>query len=264
MPVAPTVTVVVKESAGRTLQYSSWERYVKLEASTSELTSEVRIKVEFLISFPNTPAAQRCVINLSLDFGLPHHVNQGQADDDDGFLRFIMTLSDYLTCQVSIEFVDFLLAKVFLGVVEEWFGALEPVPRSSLMTVTYRNRHLINSVAGSFARLGVAAFIAAYAWFGRADLGNFQKAAYAISIGFCTWAVVAVIVSEGQRSFRRYVGRCVLPSVILLSEGDNRAFATAKARSEKSVSSVVSITASAVLAIVLNVAASYLFVFFHG
>jgi hypothetical protein len=64
---APTVTIVMNYGGGKKEQYSSWERFKFLQTSTTQVTSDISLKYEFLISLPNTPGPQRCVIGIMVD-----------------------------------------------------------------------------------------------------------------------------------------------------------------------------------------------------
>ena len=114
----PTVTVVIKQDNNQSLQYSSFERFLNFRESSTSLTSEVIIKYEFIIQIHGTETHQRCIINIDVDSGLPVLHNSRENEFDDDFFE-LMFVGDSRVLTVSIDFVDFLVAKNFMNGIEE-------------------------------------------------------------------------------------------------------------------------------------------------
>lgn len=89
----PTVTVIVKNKDSKKLQYSSWERFQDFSVNSPDMTSELIIKLEFMIQLPNTVSPQRCIINVSLDSGLPVVTTRREEGPNLYMLEFLSFLS---------------------------------------------------------------------------------------------------------------------------------------------------------------------------
>lgn len=126
--VKPTVTVVLKQADSKSLQYSSWEKFRDFQINSTEITSELNLQFEFITHLPNTPGPQRFVLNINLDSGLPF-VRSRAKNDLNGlyFSLFSFLAKDFPTVRISIDFVDFLIAKIFAASVEEWFNGLDVI-----------------------------------------------------------------------------------------------------------------------------------------
>lgn len=124
----PTVTVVVKHDNEKSVTYSSWERYNTLRANHPEVTSEILIKIETVLKIPNTVTDQRIVINLDIDSALPLLISDKKKKYeriDLGF--FLFHRNTWKTVTLNIDFIDFLVAKNFASIIEEWFSHLEKI-----------------------------------------------------------------------------------------------------------------------------------------
>ena len=125
----PTVNVIMTHGDDKKVRYSSWSRWKTLPVNVRSITSDITIRWEFVFQLPNTNTSQRCVINVTMDSGLPlieHH------DDDDEllgtpFIRFFPFARKYRTVVISIDFVDYLVAKTFSGFIGKWFDGLTAV-----------------------------------------------------------------------------------------------------------------------------------------
>jgi hypothetical protein len=143
----PTVTVIVKNADSKKLQYSSWDRFQDFSINSPDITSELIIKFEFIVQLANTPTPQRCIVNVSLDSELPVVEARGKDRHDLFMLEFMGFLAtDYRTVEISIDFVDFLIAKIFCGVIEEWFLTLDIAPTSKLTTFLIKKADLVRSI----------------------------------------------------------------------------------------------------------------------
>ena len=113
---SPTVSVVLKQANSKSQTYSSWEKFREFQINAFEITSEVSIKLEFLAKLPSTVTPQRCVVNVSLDSGLPVIHENFKQNASSEFLSFFFPISqNFPTVEISIDFVDFLVAKILVA-----------------------------------------------------------------------------------------------------------------------------------------------------
>ncbi|MFC7539532.1 hypothetical protein ACFQU2_08760 [Siccirubricoccus deserti] len=233
----------------------------KFQSNTVEITSEFILKYEFLLSLPNTITPQRCIVNIGLDSALPvvAHEDDNPFGPHRSFFRIFTSAGEWRTVDISIDFVDFLIAHIFSGVIEEWFGTLECVERPRWAEYVCKHLLIFNSIWGHVSSMGLAAFIATYAWAMSGQELRIGDLAYAISIAIVIWAFLKIAAGLVSEAFNDAVGRCLIPTVILVTEGDRRAYAKLKLPKNKVLRSMGSITLGAVFGVFLNVVASYLY-----
>ena len=144
----PSVSIVVKKSTSESVQYSSWERFCEFQLNSTDVTSEVSIRLELLLKLPLTEHPQRCSVNASLDSGLPI-IAREPGMTAGPFAEFVMLFAyeKYRTVSISVDFVDFIVAKVLVGVIEEWFASLDGIPRGRLTSALLRNSTTITHAA---------------------------------------------------------------------------------------------------------------------
>ncbi|MGU3495580.1 hypothetical protein ACLBXM_16190 [Xanthobacteraceae bacterium A53D] len=195
MPVSPTVTVIVKCANGKSITYSSWERYERIRVSLNEVTSEISLKIEFLVDLPNTPQPQRLILNVNVDSSLPilQKRNDPIEGEMDGFSLYLFTRSEWRTVELSIDFVDYMVAKIFSSVVEEWFATLKVTPRPYLNNFLMKNQMAIRSTLAQTSRVGMAAFLLTYAFSGSKESFEIDKILIVISISMMIWSMLSML-----------------------------------------------------------------------
>ena len=258
---SPTITVNIKQANGNSIQYSSFDRFVSLQAAGAEITSEVLLKYEFIIELPNTLAPQRCVINVVLDSGLPVVSDSNRSLDDSPFLDFILLSRDYRTADVSIDFFDYLVAKAFMNAVEDWFNTLDIMPKPKLTNFLSRNMRVISSIFVQVGRAGFACYLATYVWFNKGIIWPFGRFVYAICLAIMIRCFFSIIYENLMRVVSRRLIKNSMPSIILLTDGDTRAFEKIKAAQNSSVHTVFGIIFASLFTILLNIISSYIFDF---
>jgi hypothetical protein len=167
---------------------------------------------------------------------------------------------DYPTVKVSIDFVDFLMAKIFCSVIEEWFQTLECVQSSKLISKLIRHVSAIRVAVSQFGRLGSAAFLAGYVWFSGGAINDFGKLAYAAAIALCMWALIAVSTTFLNKITADRILSNVTPSALILTEADKKAYNALKEKKASASKTLASIAGVGVFNIVLNIIASFIFV----
>ena len=258
----PTTTIVLSDEHERRIRYSSWERFAALQTSSVDMTSDLTIKCELVTELPNTHTPQRCVISLTLDSGLPVVANQNKDKSSDPFFLYLLR-DDWRTVEVSIDFVDFLLAKSFSGVIEEWFKSLDRALQSKWTKFFVNSSRLLTAFAGQFGRLGAAFFVLTYFFLTRGHHKSVDQIALAIAGCLVTWACVQVFAARVDAVIRQRTANALVPTALLLTDGDNRAYTKVIEGMESAGGTFLRLLGGALVAIILNVAASYLFVWLH-
>jgi hypothetical protein len=256
--VTPTTTIVVKAANDQAITYSSWERYKALRVENHEITSDFTIKIEAIFRLPNTPAAQRCVINLVIDSSLPVIAKQREdAQELDALGFFLMIRPEWKTLSVKIDFVDFLLAKAVIRTAEEWFGTLRKTPTKWLNTFIRDRISGVQRTVDQIPRIGFAAYLASIAFM--ANFRSINQILYAFALGLLLWSLLSVYSESLSKTVFRRTLNNVIPTVILLTDGDIAAYDKIETETNEPTWTLVSIIGSIALAVIINIVASYIF-----
>ncbi len=256
----PTVTVVVKCENEKSIVYSSWEKYQALRVSNHDVTSQVSIKFEFVMRLPNTELDQRFTINVSIDSALPVFSSEAfQERLDPGFGAFFILNNPWRTIEISIDFVDFLVAKIFCGVVEEWFSRLQKSTQPKFNEIMLNNFSTISSTMGQFGRIGMATFLLSYALLMDVQSINLWSTIVAVAIGLLIWSSIIILDNKVTKVVFSRISRNIIPTVVLLNESDRTSYDKLLARRNSAFNTVVAIAASGLFAVSMNILASYIY-----
>jgi hypothetical protein len=258
--IEPTVTVVLKQKDDQVFTYSSWARYKKLLVNSHQLTSEITLKIETLLKLPNTPSPQRCTININIDSSLPVISKHFEEEDIAHSMGFLFVVSrEWQTVKINIDFVDFLVAKSFVSVVEEWFFSLNKTPDSKLNQWILKKYDMIRTLLGQVPRIGFAFFVGSFAFFSEADQLTIFDIFNVTAFGLIIWSMLVIFEnSVGKKSFRR-VSANIIPSVILITDGDSRAYQNIKDRRNSPITTFMSIVVAWITGILINLISSYIY-----
>jgi hypothetical protein len=254
---------VVKHANQKSVTYSSWERFKVLRVNNHDITSDLSLKLEFVIQLPNTPRPQRCIVNVLLDSSLPIiHKHKEKAEEAEalGFLFVIMR--EWNSVKISIDFVDFLIAKSFTTNVEEWFTTLKKTPIKKYNRFLLRYHDVFRTTLGQFGRIGMAAYLGAYAFFSRGDLHSLYQITSAVSVGLLIWASIVIFETTMMKHLFRRISSNIVPTIILLTDADDSAYTDVREALNSPVNTLFGFIGTIALSLTLNVLASYLFTYF--
>jgi hypothetical protein len=256
----PTTTVVVKTLERNTATYSTWERFANLNINTPELTSEILLKYEFLLKLPKTEIFQRCVISITIDSFLPLAKELKENKDSISDFEMIFVLrEDYVTSEVSIEFVDFLIAKIFMTHIEGWFDELEPCPKGKISEFLKRHIRLIDNAISQSGRIAASVFLLSCALFQEnAGLGYFIVF---ITLGLAglTWSIATMVSFSVSRSMRNQMVRNILRSAILLTNRDISLHNQIIKERANSLFILIRVLGFVTLNVIINILSSYIY-----
>jgi hypothetical protein len=255
----PTVTIKIVFNNKESQQFSSWDRFKLFDSSKKEIVSDVVLKFEFLIKLPDLPGPQRYILNIDIDSRLC------VVSEDDGgdfpfrvssILNLILKLPSLI---VSIDFIDYLCAKNFLQIVEDWFAALESSPTSKWAKWGSQESITWPRLFRQLANLGAAAFLALYAYLKGGNLGGPTEIAYLGSIIITVWTLSSLICGHIGNLFSASIVRSFVPATVLLTTGDERAYAKVQARAKAATPKLIGYILKASSALIFNVVASFLY-----
>lgn len=219
----PTVTIKVRFNNRESQQFSSWDRFNFFDSGKVEIVSDVVLKFEFLIKLPDILEPQRYILNIDIDSKL-----QLFAEDDDlgsiSFLPVNILIRAFPALTVSIDFIDYLCAKNFLQIIEDWFNGLETSQNSKWSKWAKRISIPWPTLFSRLGNIGAAAFIALYAYRKGGNLGGPTQIAYLCSIAIVFWTLSSLFCNHVGRLFGSLISRSYVPATVLLATGDERAF----------------------------------------
>lgn len=256
----PTVTVVVKTDDRKAYTYSSWERYAILATSNYEVTSSILLKYEFLVKLPNGGGLQRCVISIELDSALPVLLRSRKNKTEMDELSFFMFMaSEWRTVDVSIDFVDYLIAKIFCSVVDDWFKSIDKIKLSRLNSILFHRQSFIRSIFNQSGRIGMASFFAALFVFSSVVDFSLKFVVLASSVGLFIWSFLAAIGSLLAGRFIRRISSNIIPSVIIKSDADVKSFKEIEDDANSGSLTIIGIIFMILINISLNIIASIIY-----
>jgi hypothetical protein len=254
----PTITVVVKTDHNQRSQYSSWERFSNFQTNSTDLTSEIILKYEFLIQLPNTPAPQRCIVTVALDSGLPMLPGTGEDSLPDSIIIFFGGPGEWQSVRITIDFVDFLIARVFTSVIEAWFQSLEKTECPDWARFCQRHFERIGGGWRHISTIGLACFLATFAYTYRGEI-SIKDVLYLVAISLVAFVALKVVFSFLETAFNKNLSSMLVPSAILITEGDKRCYNKVLEPRNSFLNSIWKIIIAAVSAVTLNIVASYVY-----
>lgn len=258
--IAPTTVIVVKTDTDKSYTYSSFERFKATQIFTSDITSDITIKIETLIRIPNTPHPQRLVVTLLLDSALPMLISEEKELDIGPGVRYYFAFAgDWRTVKTTVDYVDYLVAKTLTDTVAEWFDGLEKVNNSATNRYLLSRYATIDSIVSQSNRIGLAVFLTSFVILRGSQSIELKDLILATSLGILVYALFAAIKTTIVAKVFRRLASNMMPSVILLSEGDNRCFERFNNKKTGILSNIAWLATTTVFAIATNIFASWIY-----
>lgn len=258
----PTVTIEVKHANERSFHHSSWEHYKNIVPANNEITSEITLKFEFVLDLQNTAGPQRCSVSIMMDSSLP-------VINDEKFLGkrpygfWVFFSREWMTARVSIDFVDFMIARGFAGVVEEWFKGLAPSPTPILNSKLLNGYGVFSSISSQMGRLGFSIFLAIYVYLNQSTL-ELARLTYAVCAGFSVWSLYAIIRPPIMQAILKRITSNIVPSVLLLSPADKKCYDRIAKALSSTRATVAGMVMTILLSVAINLISSYIYSYYTG
>ena len=110
--IGPTISVRVTHQNRESVTYSSWEKFLGYDSSRVEPVTEIYVRINFAIKLPTVTKHQNYTIGIRCQSLIAEAL-----DDEDDYAPFIARRN---SLWAEIEYVDYLVARAFIGIVEEW------------------------------------------------------------------------------------------------------------------------------------------------
>lgn len=251
----PTVTVKLSFTNRETQLFSSWERFNLFDSGKMELIDDIIIKIEFILKIPKTEIIQRCVINIDIDSRLSV-VCSDRADLSD--FEFIIIASHRIPpIMVSIDFVDYVYAKNLCQTVEDWAETLDESKNFRLAKVLSLKKFPLAFSMKAFGTVCAAAFVFMYGHLTKSDLIDTKWISFFIGMSMVMWSFSTVFVLYIGNLTASIIVKSVIPAVIILTAGDQKAYQKLKERSNNLTYTILKFILGYSAAFGVNIAASY-------
>lgn len=166
------------------------------------------------------------------------------------------------TVEIKIDYVDFVVAKNFLHVIQAWAEGLEKTPEDKSAKRILSSLKHIGDIAPQFGRLGACAFLISYVIF--AVSVTLKDSILAIAISGIIWGLTEWTRRASYRMISKTARKNIIPSVIIVSSHDDRLYNEISSNCGPStLKRLFQFGLISILNIVLNILASYIFVSFY-
>lgn len=147
---------------------------------------------------------------------------------------------------------------------DDWFKTLERIKVSKLNSILIKRQSFIRSIFNQTGRIGMASFLAALFCFGNIVDFSLKFIVLAGSVGLFIWALSAALGSLMAGGFIRRISANILPSVIISSESDVKAFREIEDERNRGSFTIIGIIFVIVFNISINIIASVIYAKIFG
>ncbi|MEJ1170475.1 hypothetical protein [Variovorax sp. CCNWLW235] len=160
--IANTESISVFHEKERTEQFTSFDQFRSYNANAPSPTVNVLLKYNFSIIPNGRQRPQEYTVSIRLTSRLGA-MKQLEDDDGPGFLfsgfhRYVLAH----TAEVTVEYVDYVIARGFLEAFDEWIKGCKCTQKSKLLRHLRQRSYLVPE----FVQLGIAAVLTWYAFQG--------------------------------------------------------------------------------------------------
>lgn len=254
----PTVTIRIEYDNGEKQQFSSYEKYMELGRYRPEVTSEFVMKYELIIKLPDVENPQRYILNISIDSHLPLLKSDAQSTESIDIVQYVVFTMIVPSISMSVDYVDYMYAKSFQNIVEDWTKPLHKNKYSNIMRWCAGRIGMWRSDFRRLSLVGAALFVLTYVYMRKinmedvSEFGNlfaYTIIFYAISLFFFEWC---------GGKFSEAVQNSMTPTVILLTKGDEDAYEFHKNKKKMTLPTIIKCITGSLFAVFVHVVASAL------
>lgn len=235
-------------------KFSSLERFKLADKSQSDPTGEIVITYDFLSKNPFAPDEAKI---LPERYKIVVQVTQepylSMLSESDSRPSFITRLLKFPSITVSVEYVDYTVARALIGGVKEWVEGLTTTKQSNISKLFMRNEMSIHQI--------VPSILAACVLLGAAGVMRHNAS---ISWSFVFSCLSLSVLSFGlgtliSDSFMSNLHTLQAPTTILITRGDRTHQENALKKRSRAKGFIVFLMGAVVLSILVNVFSSFIY-----
>ena len=237
-------------------RFSSFDRARGFDAGSNSPVESVTLEFNFLIILPiaKKPELYKLVVQVSSGAALRERA-ETRDQFESTFLRMVAERTGFM----SIEYIDYAVARNFQQEVDRWFGALQMTQSGAIVKVLKRTSHHFPWIL----KYGTAAFVAFFFVYEARGIQSILALSDLFRLGLIAFAAVFISAGVAERLgqfFEMTVDFYQNPSYIRLNRGDERVIAANK----RSVGwGIARASGSLIGAIVVNILAALLASYLH-
>jgi hypothetical protein len=133
---AQSCVVVVFHKEDTKEVFSSFERFKAYDTTRTCPVERIKVKYDFLLLLPKVNKPQTYTVTVWLTSGIVAF-----KDMRESLPKELYSLFGSKSGSVEVEYVDYLVARNFVGVVEGWFNALAIAPSRPILENIGKNSH---------------------------------------------------------------------------------------------------------------------------
>ncbi len=247
--------VVIYHDKGAKETFSSFERFRTYNQSKLDPVERIRLKYSFLIILPKLRKPQSYELTVQLVSGITAF--QGMRDS---FPAEMLVVIRQGTAHVSVEYVDYLVARNVMDTVGEWLDGVPHDPGSKitkfLQKRSRRIPELSEGIAVSF--ITIALFIVMPVFVSRSSPDFHVMARFVIASIFCSY-----VIFHGAQVLGRWISGWIVGidqiGYIKLNKGDEKAISdTKRANRLKYIKASIAVLVALITGVVSSLLANVL------
>ena len=235
-------------------KFSSFERFKIYNSSDSTPTEAVTFKFNFLIQQPGLKQTQNYVAYIRVASNIVYYEKVRKDLPPE-----VWDMISFQNAFVSVEYVDYMIARNFLGVIDDWFSGLHEIEESPAFCFAKRHSKWIPTLIRYPLLYLVTAVFAYLISNSEINPSHSQQLIFAIVggvFGFTVFRLATALGSEMRNSVKCYTHL----SYIHINRGDKKKIATAETANKKRVTKAIgAIIMSFIVGILSSVIASWIF-----
>jgi hypothetical protein len=214
-------------------QFSSFERFKLHNAGTSSQVESVLLRYNILIVLPKTKATQAYTISVRVASRTA--ISKKMAREFHGAIPAIFKLMGNRVAVVEIEYVDYMLARNFLNIIDGWFGGLKVAKPIPFLDWLQARSHQFPGYFAFFATI-ISASLLIFALPNLiSETSDLERFVYLAGLGFLIVYTVNFISRQGGIFAENALDRYSELSYLKLTKGDERAIEDAKNENKSSL-----------------------------
>ncbi len=176
---------------------------------------------------------------------------------DLGF--FIFSRNPWRTVTYKIDFVDFLVAKNFSSLIDDWFKALPKQKEIKSWKIVLSNMPIIERLLHQISYGGASAFLLSFVYFRGSDEIDIKSLTVAVAIIMLIIAFYNMLRRSIVDTIKKTAIRNLVPSLIILNRADEIELYNIEKERSRTITSIFIVAISALGNIALNLIASYIY-----
>jgi hypothetical protein len=244
--------IIINHEEGDKIRYSSFLKFKEYNTNTTKPIDSITIQWKFLLSVPLVGLHHEYQINVKLDSYI-----MSDGPEHDFRMMFLEELA-FPGIIVSVDYVDYVVARSFLSSIEDWEKSIEREVKNKFITSIMKQRRYINTFTPPIAALAAIS--------GSVGIWHISRLISKPDFQLQSW-----MVGEGAFIFLSfYISKFILHitlnkvlgyncPIILINKGDERNYnkiREAVARGPRRLLTALSVSAVQIL---LNLASSAIF-----